>query len=93
MHCTPAFYDAGKDKPRPCDGPPLVGLRDTWGGDVLYTESVTPRDSERPKNSTGRTPSGNDRMNRLGTDIRELLARVEGMIEGIRDTIQGHKAV
>lgn len=48
-------------------------------------------DSEHP-DSTRRTPSGTDRMNRRGTDIRELLARVEGMIEGIRDAIQGHKA-
>lgn len=44
------------------------------------------------RNIRRRTPSGTDRMNRLGTDIRELLARVEGMIEGIRDAIQGHKA-
>ena len=61
------------------------------GNDVLYTESVTPTrlgTSEFDQDNS----EWRDRINRLGTDIRELLARVEGMIEGIRNAIQSHKA-
>ena len=32
-----------------------------------------------------------DQMNRLEMDLRERLARVEGLFEGIRDSILGHK--
>lgn len=32
-----------------------------------------------------------ERMNRLERDLRERLARVEGLFEGIRDSILGHE--
>ena len=33
-----------------------------------------------------------ERMNRLEMDLRERLARVEGLFEGIRDSLLNHKA-